>query len=91
MVKERIYLFMSWDTEEHCPIQIANEEIAVSDESTLDIGIIKLREETTSKLLQRHTPITISTLRLTANLLMAFFLIVGYPRAGTEYYGAKVG
>ena len=79
------YLFMSWDDEEHFFIPLANNQIATSDSETLDVGVIKLSQEHSVKLLKRHTPITIQNTARNCLTSDGLFLIVGYPRAGTEF------
>jgi hypothetical protein len=89
MIRDDIYLFMSWDDDEKCPIPITTDQIAVSDEATLDIAAIKLLDETAAKLLRRHTPISLADVARNCQSSDGVFLIVGYPRAGTRFSEQK--
>lgn len=79
------YLFLSWNDEEHCFIPLASDKIATSDSETLDVAVVKLSQEHSVKLLKRHTPITIDNTARNSLTSDGLFLIVGYPRAGTEF------
>ncbi len=89
MVRDKIFLCMSWDEDEHAPIPITTDQIAVSDERTLDVAAIKLLPETAEKLLRRHTPLSLADLAIDCRSSDGLFLIVGYPRAGTEFFEQK--
>jgi len=84
-VDKGTYLFMSWDDEEHCFIPLASDQIATSDSETLDVAVVKLSHENSEKLRKRHTPITIQNMARNSLTSDGLFLIVGYPRAGTEF------
>jgi hypothetical protein len=79
------YLFISWDDEENCCIPLACDQIATSDQTTLDIAAIKLSDANAAKLLKRHKPIALSDIARHSLNADGMFLIVGFPRAGTEF------
>jgi hypothetical protein len=79
------FLFMSWDDEEHCCIPLADDQIATTDQATLDVAAIKLSESNAAKLLKRHTPISLLDIARPSFTADGLFLIVGFPRAGTEF------
>jgi len=79
---------VSLDDDNNLPIPITNE-IAVSDPSTLDVAAIRLTDETATKLLKRHTPLSLQEIPADCRVSDGFFLIVGYPRAGAEFIVEK--
>lgn len=84
-IEAETHLFMSWDDDEHCCIPLAGDRIATTDESTVDVAVIKLSDATNVRLLKRHTPISLLDIAKPSFDADGLFLIVGYPRAGTEF------
>lgn len=84
-VESQTYLFMSWDDEENCCIPLADDQIATTDQATLDVAAIRLSESNAAKLLKRHKPISLLDIARPSFNADGLFLIVGYPRAGTEF------
>jgi hypothetical protein len=78
-------LTMSWDDDENFFVPLTTDQIATSDPETIDVAAIKLSDTAAKALLKRHKPISlIDTARDSLNA-DGLFLIVGYPRAGTEF------
>jgi hypothetical protein len=84
-VASETYLFMSWDDDEHCFLPLADDQIATTDQATLDVAAIKLSESNSARLLKCHTPISLLDIARPSFNSDGMFLIVGYPRAGTEF------
>ena len=85
LIANEMYLCVSLDDDNNLPIPITNDEIAISDPSTLDIAAIRLLDEIAKKLLNRHTPLTLQEMPVDCRGSDGFFLIVGYPRAGAKF------
>lgn len=85
LIANEMFLYVSLDEENNLPIPITKDEIAISDESTLDIAAIRLLDDTANKLLQRHTPLSLPEIPADCRESDGFYLIVGYPRAGAEF------
>lgn len=79
------HLCMSWDDEEGCPIPLSYTRVASTDPETMDVAVIGLTAEVSEKLLRRHTPISLLDFSSDTRRSFGPFLIVGYPRAGTEF------
>ena len=84
-IRDDIFIFMSWDDEEKCPIPITTDEIALTDQKTFDITAIKLLPETAAKLLKSHTPLYLADIGRDCHNSRGYYLILGYPRLGTKF------
>lgn len=79
------WLVMSWDDDENFFIPLTTDQIATSDPQTIDVAAIKLSDTAATALLKRHKPISLIDTATNSENAEGQFLIVGYPRAGTDF------
>ena len=73
------------DKVDNVPIPLGKDQIALSDEETIDVAAIKLVDETTDKLLQLYSPLSLADVAVDCQNSNGRFFVFGYPKARAEF------